>query len=110
MREQQEAFMSHDQAVHHARAEMLDRYITLIKSLDDERDWARIVNKAREAGLEKEALRAELPFSWSTITRWMAGHTVPGPFVRQTVKERLVQMLILRRDEEYAREREVEYA
>ena len=109
-REQQAAFLSPEQALHQARAEVLSRVITVINSLDDERYWDRVVNHARDAGLDKEALRTELPFSWSTITRWMAGQTVPGPFVRQGVKAKLIQMLERLREEELSREHEREYA
>lgn len=95
---------------------MLGGYLGQIKSLDEETQWALLVSKACEAGLGKEDLCEELSCSWSTITRWRAGHTAPGPFMRQAVKAKLVEMLErqCRSEASLAREaesaREPEYA
>lgn len=108
--------MAYEHSIHRGRSDMLGGYLGQIKSLDEATQWALIIVKACEAGLGKEELCLELACSWSTITRWRAGHTAPGPFMRQAVKAKLVEMLERRcRSEAHlAREaqpaREAEYA
>ena len=55
--------------------------------------WVRIINLVRQVGLTRETLCRELSCAWSTILRWDAGQTVPGPFARKAMKERLLELL-----------------
>ena len=55
--------------------------------------WARIIHLARQVGLTRETLCRELSCAWSTVLRWDAGQTVPGPFARKAIKERLLELL-----------------
>lgn len=70
-----------------------------IQKLDeaDAGNWARIIALVRQVGLEKEMLCRELYCAWSTILRWEAGQTVPGPFARKAIKERLLALLTEKR-------------
>ena len=83
------------QRVGEARNQLLAEYIGYLHSLDeaDTSSWATIVRTAREAGLDKDTLCRELSCAWSTILRWEAGQTVPGPFARTGIKARLVALL-----------------
>jgi len=87
------SFVAHERTIHELRAQMLAAYIEQIGGLDEHREWAVLVGKAREAGLEKEDLCRELSCAWSTVTRWMAGQTAPGPFLRTSIKDKLLLML-----------------
>src|SRR6266851_949814 len=71
------------------------QYMDLIISLDESRpeQWSIIIAMARETGLRKEILCRELSCSWSTILRWEAGDTSPGPFARRAIKAKLVEMI-----------------
>lgn len=66
-----------------------------IQKLDesDAGNWARIILLVRQVGLKRETLCRELSCAWSTILRWEAGQTVPGPFARKAIKERLLALL-----------------
>lgn len=77
------------------RGQLLAECIRYLDGLDAgvAADWAPIVKTAREAGLGKDTLCHELSCAWSTILRWEAGQTVPGPFARNAIKQRLVQLL-----------------
>ena len=77
------------------RSTLLNAYIRYIDGLDtkDVGNWALIVEKAREAGLGKEQLCKELSCAWSTVLRWGAGETAPGPFAREAIKARFLSML-----------------
>ncbi len=104
------SFLSHERAIHGSRAAMLLAYIDLIRELDEREHWALIVTKAKEAGLRKEDLCLELSCSWSTITRWAAGQTAPGPFGRRNVKAKLIEMLGSYQEQETRSADMLEYA
>lgn len=87
------SFLAHERTIHNTRAQMLAAYIEQIRGLDEHGEWALLVGKAREAGLEKEDLCRELSCAWSTVTRWVAGQTAPGPFARAGIKEKLLDMI-----------------
>src|SRR6185436_448039 len=72
--------------------------IAHIQKMDesDPATWARIIHLAREVGLTRETLCRELSCAWSTVLRWDAGQTVPGPFARKAIKERLLELLTAR--------------
>src|SRR5262249_34741678 len=55
--------------------------------------WGRIIHLVRQVGRTRETLGRELSCAWSTVLRWDAGQTVPGPFARKAIKERLVELL-----------------
>jgi hypothetical protein len=55
--------------------------------------WARIIHLVRQVGLTRETMCRELSCAWSTVLRWGAGQTVPGPFARKAIKERLLELL-----------------
>lgn len=82
-------------SIHMQRGILLGIYIKYIHCLDakDAKNWAIIVSQAREAGLSKEQLCKELSCAWSTVLRWEAGYTAPGPFAREAIKDRLLNML-----------------
>ena len=103
-------FVALERTIHGSRAAMLEGYIHLIRRLDEQAHWALIVGKAREAGLQKEELCCELSCSWSTITRWMAGQTMPGPFARRRIKDKLIEMLEELRGQEMLRAERREFA
>ena len=88
-----EQFMAHEQKIYKLKAETLQTYKELLSELDEHADWALLVKKAHEAGLEKEDLCRELSCAWSTATRWMAGQTRPGPFARTAIKDKFVKMI-----------------
>lgn len=81
--------------VEQAREQLVLEYIGYLHSIDeaDPAAWKDIIQVARAAGLDKETLCLELSCAWSTILRWEAGQTVPGPFARTGIKERLVGLL-----------------
>ncbi|MBS0247658.1 MAG: hypothetical protein JSR61_13650 [Proteobacteria bacterium] len=77
------------------RASLLTEYIELLQGLDesDPGNWPDIIKAVREAGLDKDTLARELSCAWSTIFRWENGRSVPGPFARSGIKERLIDLL-----------------
>ena len=77
------------------RRQLLAECIRYLDGLDASvaADWATIVKTAREAGLGKDTLCHELSCAWSTILRWEAGQTVPGPSARRAIKARLMRLL-----------------
>lgn len=77
------------------RGALARQHMDLIISLDELRSeqWSIIVATALEAGLRRETLCRELSCSWSTILRWKAGETSPGPFARGAIKAKLVEMI-----------------
>ena len=77
------------------RAELLEAYIAHLRDLDekDRKNWAHIVNTLREAGIQREQLMKELGCALSTIIRWEAGDTAPGPFAREALKTRFLTIL-----------------
>jgi DNA-binding transcriptional regulator YiaG len=78
-----------------ARGQLLSEYVDYLNGIDesDPTAWATVVKTAREAGLDKDTLCHELSCAWSTVLRWEAGQTVPGPFARKSIKARLVELL-----------------
>lgn len=103
-------FVALERTIHGSRAAMLEGYVDLIRKLDEQAHWALIVGQAREAGLQKEELCWELSCSWSTITRWMAGQTMPGPVARRRIKDKLIEMLEGLRGQEMIRAGRREFA
>ena len=99
-------FMAQEQTIHKARAQMLGAYMEQIRGLDEHSQWALLVSKARQAGLEKDDLCRELSCAWSTVTRWMAGQTAPGPFAQTAIKEKLLGMIENLRQSELSQSRE----
>ena len=97
------AVFASDRAVGAARVATLNAYVRRMESLDAAQDWAAIVTSARSAGLPKETFLLQFSCAWSTVTRWMAGQSMPGPFARDTAKARLVELVAGMRDEEAAR-------
>jgi hypothetical protein len=81
--------------VEQAREQLALEYVGYLSSIDetDPAAWKSIIQAARAAGLDKETLCLELSCAWSTILRWEAGQTVPGPFARTGIKERLLGLL-----------------
>jgi hypothetical protein len=82
-----------EREIYRSRAELAARYADLIQGLDETNQWVLIVTKALEAGLRKRELCRELSCSWSTILRWKAGDTAPGPFARRKIKETLLRLI-----------------
>lgn len=82
-------------AIRRKRAELLDAYVAYLRNLDekDVRNWAHIVNTLKEAGIQREQLVKALGCALSTIIRWEAGDTAPGPFAREALKERFLSIL-----------------
>ena len=73
------------------RAQAIAHVVKLDES--DAAAWAKIIGLVRQVGLTKQTLCRELSCAWSTILRWEAGQTVPGPFARKAIKDRLVELL-----------------
>jgi ribosome-binding protein aMBF1 (putative translation factor) len=94
-----------EREIHEARAALADKYVDYIRNADEMQpaEWSRIVVNAREAGLKKRDLCRELSCSWSTILRWEAGDTLPGPFARRAIKAKLLEMITSIRSEEQRR-------
>ncbi len=89
----------HEHQIHASHAVTLGHYVDCINALDERMQWGEIVSKAYEAGLRKEQLCEELSCSWSTVTRWMAGQTAPGPFARAAIKAKLIEMVLRMKDD-----------
>lgn len=92
------------------RASLLVTQIHYLGALDESeiKHWPEIIRVARAAGIDKETLCRELSCAWSTVLRWEAGHTVPGPNARRGIKARLLELLLERANAlapEKARER-----
>ncbi len=51
------------------------------------------VRMAIEAGVSATELAEEFKVNTATIGRWRSGRSVPGPFVRQVVSERIAAMV-----------------
>lgn len=102
--------MAYEKKIHNSRAVLIEDYIDLIKKLDEQAEWAMLVNKAREAGLGKEELQRETSYSWSTVIRWSAGHTAPGQFARTALKAKFIELLDSMRQQESRLASEPEYA
>jgi hypothetical protein len=70
-----------------------------VQKLDESEagNWARLIAVVRQVGLTKDTLCRELSCAWSTILRWESGQTVPGPFARKAIKERLLELLAEKR-------------
>jgi DNA-binding transcriptional regulator YiaG len=75
--------------------DLRNKYFMLIDQLDagDPYNWKEIVALSRRAGLRKDQLCGELSCAWSTVLRWEAGTSVPGPNARFGIKLRLLAML-----------------
>jgi hypothetical protein len=82
-----------EREIYRSRAQLAAQYASLIQSLDETNQWALITGKALEAGLKKEELCRELSCAWSTILRWKAGDSSPGPFSRRAIKATLLRMI-----------------
>ena len=95
--------LDHKREIHNSRAHTLAVFHRLISKLDETAEWPRIIHEAREAGLTKEILVNELSCAWSTILRWQAGHTAPGPFARQAIKARVLELIAAEREAELRR-------
>jgi hypothetical protein len=78
-----------------AQAELLARRMQYLAALDESeiKHWPEIIRVARAADIGKETLCRELSCAWSTVLRWEAGHTVPGPNARRGIKARLMELL-----------------
>lgn len=64
----------------------------MIRQFDEHTQWPDLIRVAH-AGLEKDVLLRELSCSSSTVLRWMAGQTRPGPAARSAIKQKLVALL-----------------
>ena len=62
-----------------------------IERLNEHTDWAVLIQIA-QANLEKDDILRELSCAWSTVTRWAAGHTRPGPAARTAIKQKLLTL------------------
>ncbi|WP_331304750.1 hypothetical protein [Methylobacterium oryzae] len=98
-RQQQAAFLDSEREIHDLRFRLLDVRIGQIDRFDADEDFAAIVTKALECGLGKEELLAELPCSWSTVTRWASGQVKPARIARRAIKAKLIEMLGRKRSE-----------
>jgi hypothetical protein len=98
--------------IYDTRAELAKQYVELLTTMDESRaeQWAPIISAARDAGLEKAALTKELSCSWSTILRWQAGDTLPGPFARHAIKAKLIEMISSQAQTEHSLARERAFA
>jgi hypothetical protein len=85
----------HMEHIAHNRRTLILSYASLIGSLDasDAGNWRTIVGAAREAGLSKDDLCQSFSCAWTTILRWEAGRNAPGPFARNAMKAKLLDML-----------------
>jgi hypothetical protein len=85
----------HMQDIAYNRRALIGSYASLIDSLDasDAANWRTIVGAAREAGLGKDELCQSFSCAWTTILRWEAGRNAPGPFAREAMKAKLLEML-----------------
>ncbi len=85
----------HMEHIVHNRRVLIQSYASLIGSLDasDAGNWRTIVGAAREAGLGKDDLCQSFSCAWTTILRWEAGRNAPGPFARNAMKAKLLDML-----------------
>ncbi len=93
----------HMEDIAHNRRALVRSYASLIGSLDasDAGNWRMIVGAARQAGLSKDDLCQSFSCAWTTILRWEAGRNAPGPFAREAMKAKLLDMLsALERDED----------
>lgn len=83
------------QRIEKARRKLLAEYVSYMRTLDesDPAVWQKIVRTVREAGLDRDVLCRELSCAWSTILRWDAGQTIPGPFARAGIKAKLIDLL-----------------
>lgn len=86
-------FMELEREITRLRLDLLDACIKQIQGLDEHAHWALLVARARQAGLAKEDICRELSCAWSTVTRWIAGRTSPGPAARTAIKAKLLRML-----------------
>ena len=80
------------------QASLLVTQIHYLGALDESeiKHWPEIIRVARAAGIDKETLCRELSCAWSTVLRWEARHTVPGPNARRGIKARLLELLVER--------------
>jgi ribosome-binding protein aMBF1 (putative translation factor) len=85
----------HMEHIAYNRQALVRSYASLIESLDasDAGNWRTIIGAAREAGLSKEELCLSFSCAWTTILRWEAGRNAPGPFARNAMKAKLLEML-----------------
>ncbi len=85
----------HMQDIAHNRRALIGSYASLIRSLDasDPGNWGAIVGAARQAGVSKDDLCQSFSCAWTTILRWEAGRNAPGPFARNAMKAKLLDML-----------------
>jgi DNA-binding transcriptional regulator YiaG len=85
----------HMEHITYNRRALVGSYMSFIESLDasDATSWRTIIGAAREAGLSKDDLCRSFSCAWTTILRWEAGRNAPGPFARNAMKAKLLEML-----------------
>lgn len=107
---QQAAFLDSEREAHDLNSRLLGVRMSQIDRFDVDEDFASIVSTALEAGLGKDELLAELPCSWSTVTRWAAGQVKPARIARRAIKAKLFEMLERKRSEHANEARHLEAA